>query len=317
VAHALVHRGDVKDQLGDFQGAIADYTAAMEFNGAPVEMVAYALLNRGVIRGQHGDLKGASADYTAVVELKSAPKWEAATALISRGFTKGQLGDPQGEIADYTAAAELEGAPAVAVARAHAFRGWALASLGEHELALKDLNVSIEIPDLPEEARVPTIFRRGEARENLGKPQEALGDYAQCAQSGRMPYVHDGLQSTVRLLLSGKRVDEALAWVRRFHELEPRDASLETRLEARLDMIRAASAVASLEDASHLVDALLEADPEELRARLQFLKPGLELAKTHDESALANLPEDERKIAKEIARSLAEAARPPMGHPPS
>jgi hypothetical protein len=82
-------------------------------------------------------------------------------------------------------------------------------------------------------------------------------------------------------------------------------------------MIRAVSGVASLEDASRMADALLESDPEELRARLQFLKPGLELAKTKDESVLANLPEDERKIAKEIARSLAEAARAPASKPPS
>ena len=74
-------------------------------------------------------------------------------------------------------------------------------------------------------------------------------------------------------------------------------------------MIRAASGVASLDDASRLVDALLETDPEELRVRLQFLKPGLELARTHDESVLASLPEDERKIAKEIARSLEVSAR--------
>jgi aminoglycoside phosphotransferase len=132
-----------------------------------------------------------------------------------------------------------------------------------------------------------------------------------------MPFVHRGLRSIVILLLSDERVVEALTWVRRFHELEPSDVPLETRLEARLDMIRAASGVASLDDASRLVDVLLEADPEELRARLQFLKPGLELARTHDESVLANLPEDERKIAKEIARSLAESAPESKGQPPS
>ena len=85
---------------------------------------------------------------------------------------------------------------------------------------------------------------------------------------------------------------------------------METRLEARLDMIRAAATVASREDMSRLVNALLEADPEELRERLRFLKPGLELARTKDESVLANLPEDERKMAREIARTLVEAARP-------
>jgi len=147
----------------------------------------------------------------------------------------------------------------------------------------------------------------------MGKSEEALGDYILCAQSGILPYVHKGLNSAVRLLLAQKRLDEALGWARRFHELEPPDASLDNRLEARLDMVRAASAVASLEEVGRLVDALLEADPEELRARLQFLKPGLELAKTNDESVLGNLPEDERKIAREIARSLTEAARAAVG----
>ena len=115
---------------------------------------------------------------------------------------------------------------------------------------------------------------------------------------------------------SEERIDEALAWVRRLHELEPCEVPLETQLEARLDIIRAAAKVTSLEDVSRLVDALLETDPEELRARLQFLKPGLELARTNDESVLANLPEDERKMAREIARSLAEAARPAADSPP-
>jgi hypothetical protein len=92
---------------------------------------------------------------------------------------------------------------------------------------------------------------------------------------------------------------------------------MDTRLQARLDMIRAACTVASLEDVSRLADALLETDPEEIRVLLLFLKPGLELARTNDESVLAKLPEEERKIAKEIARSLAEAARQPTAQPAS
>jgi tetratricopeptide (TPR) repeat protein len=240
-----------------------------------------------------------------------------ARALVNRGIAKGHLGDPEGEIGDYTAAVELKGAPAEAVAGALTRRGSVHHNLGRYEEALKDFTLSLEIPDLPKESQIHTIFHRSMTHRKLGKLEEALADYTLCAQSGILHVVHNGLQSTVRLLLSEKRGDEALAWVRRFHELEPREASLDTRLEARLDIIRAASGVASLDDTSRLVDALLEADPEELRARLQFLKPGLELARTNDESVLAKLPEDERKIAKEIARSLAEAARPPMAQPPS
>jgi tetratricopeptide (TPR) repeat protein len=296
-------------------GAMADYTTLVDLKGAPTEQVARALVNRGIAKGKQGDLKDAIADFTAVIELKDATAEQLARALANRGIAEGRQGNPQGAVADYTALVELKGAPAESVAEALTRRGVIHHNSGQYEGALRDFNLSLEITGLPRDSRIHTIFHRGEAHEEMGKPEEALADYAQCAQSSIMPFVHYGLQSTVRLLLSGKRVEEALAWVRRFHELEPRDASLDTGLEARLDMIRAASRIASLDDASRLVDALLEADPEELRARLQFLKPGLELAKTNDESVLANLPEDERKIAREIARSLGEAARPPMGQP--
>jgi tetratricopeptide (TPR) repeat protein len=315
VAIALLFRGISKSQQGDSMGAMADYTTLVDLKGAPTEQVARALVNRGIAKGKQGDLKDAIADFTAVIELKDATAEQLARALANRGIAEGRQGNPQGAVADYTALVELKGAPAESVAEALTRRGVIHHNSGQYEGALRDFNLSLEITGLPRDSRIHTIFHRGEAHEEMGKPEEALADYAQCAQSSIMPFVHYGLQSTVRLLLSGKRVEEALAWVRRFHELEPRDASLDTGLEARLDMIRAASRIASLDDASRLVDALLEADPEELRARLQFLKPGLELAKTNDESVLANLPEDERKIAREIARSLGEAARPPMGQP--
>jgi tetratricopeptide (TPR) repeat protein len=317
VAIALVNRGNAKGQLGDPQGEIADYTAAVELEGAPAEQVAEALLNRGFTKGELGDPQGATADYTAAVELKGATTEHVAKALVNRGIAKGRLGEPRAAIADYTAAVDLKDAPAFHVAIAHMMRGAVYGDLGQHEKALMDFDLSLEIPALSEELRILSIFGRGVAHEKVRKPDEALVDYVRCAQSGILPYFHKGLQSTVRLLLSEKRVDEALGWVRRFHELDPREASLDTKLEARLDMVRAASRVVSLDDTSRLVDALLEADPEELRARLQFLKPGLELARTHDESVLANLPEDERKIAREIARSLEEAGRPPMDQPPS
>jgi tetratricopeptide (TPR) repeat protein len=212
---------------------------------------------------------------------------------------------------------ELVGAPTELLLKALLFRGGVRAILGQHKEALEDYCRLLEIADLPKKYQAYTYLHRGREHEEVGNTEEALVDYSRCAQGGILPYIHDGLRSTVRLLLSEERFDEALVWVRRFHELEPPEASLDAKLEARLDLIRAASSVASLEDVSRLVDALLETDPEELRTRLQFLKPGLELARTHDESVLASLPEDERKIAREIARSFEESARPPVGQPPS
>jgi tetratricopeptide (TPR) repeat protein len=203
------------------------------------------------------------------------------------------------------------------VARALAFRGSVYYDAGKNKKAVRDFNVSLRTSGLPDDVRIATVFYRGMAHAQVGNLEEALADCAESAQSGKPLYVHKALQVTVLLLLTLKRVDEALGWLRRFHELEPHEASLDARLQARLDVILAAAADVLIEDVSRLVDALLETDPEELRERLQFLKPGLELARTKDESVLASLPEDERKMAREIARTLAETARTPADSPPA
>jgi len=317
VADALFNRAISKGQLDDRRGEMADYTSLVELKGTTPEQVARALLSRALAKAELGDPQGGIVDYTALVELKGATPGQVAQALVNRGVTKGQLGDPEGAMADYTSAVELKDAPAEMIARALAFRGEIHFHHDQYDQALRDFNLSLKTSGLPDDVRIATVFYRGMAHVQLGNLKQALADCAKSSQSGTMPFVHQGVRSTVILLLSDERVIEALTWVRRLHELEPSDVPLQTRLEARLDMIRAASAVASLDDTSRLVDALLDADPEELRARLRFLKPGLELAKTNDESVLAKLPEDERKVAREIARSLAESPRPPMGQPPS
>jgi tetratricopeptide (TPR) repeat protein len=316
VARALVARGVAKGRIGDAQSQISDCTAAVELKGAPASEVAHALVHRGDARDKLGDRQGAIADYTAAIELKGTPADQVALALMNRGRAKARQGDRQGAIGDYTAVLELKEAPADLMAGAMTRRGTAYRNLGQIEQAMADFSLALEMPGIGKVPRAHATWHRGEAYEEAGKTEEALADYVQCAQSGIAPYLHYSLQLTVRLLLSEKRADEALTWVRRFRELEPPEVSLDSRLQARLDMVRAASEVASLEDVGHLVDALLETDPEEIRDRLKFLKPGLELARTNDESVLAKLPEEERKIAREIARSLAEAARHPVGQPP-
>jgi tetratricopeptide (TPR) repeat protein len=317
LARALLQRGAAKANLSDFRGAIADYTAVVGLDGTAVEHVAKALLDRGLAKGQLDDRQGAIVDYTAAVELNGAPTELVADGILSRGVTKTELGDSLGAIDDYAAVAKLRGSPSEVVAKALIFRGELLVDLDRFEDALRDFELSIQAPNIPEEIRLTGLFCRGLVHEALREPGNALADYVRCAQSRAIPFVHDCIRAAVRLLFWEGRDHEAFECVRRLHELEPGELPLETRLMARLDIIRQAFEVASLEDVSRLVDALLESDPEELRARLQFLKPGLELAKTHDESVLADLPEDERKIAKEIAQSLAEAARQPMGKPPS
>jgi hypothetical protein len=50
-----------------------------------------------------------------------------------------------------------------------------------------------------------------------------------------------------------------------------------------------------------LLDSALKSDPEEIRARLEFLAPAIQYAQTGDEKALSTLPERERDAAREIA----------------
>ena len=57
-ARAYFNRGTSKDELNDYQGAITDYTRAIEFN--PDYYKAYT--NRGITLEKAGNLKGACKD---------------------------------------------------------------------------------------------------------------------------------------------------------------------------------------------------------------------------------------------------------------
>lgn len=91
-------RGQAKQQQGDFDGAVADYTRAIEAD--PKSSAAY--IARGNAR-EH-DSRGAMADFNRAIELdpKSAP------AYNYRGWAKFGQGDWQGSLADYSRAIELD-----------------------------------------------------------------------------------------------------------------------------------------------------------------------------------------------------------------
>ncbi len=63
---AFAKRGRERLNRGDIDGAIADYSRAIEIN--PEFAEAYA--NRGVARERKGDLAGAKADYAKSIEIQ-------------------------------------------------------------------------------------------------------------------------------------------------------------------------------------------------------------------------------------------------------
>ena len=77
---AYNNRGNAKSDLQDYQGAIADYTKAIEIN----PQLAPAYYNRGLAKYDLKDYQGAIADYSKAIEIN--PQY--ADAYYNRGLAK-------------------------------------------------------------------------------------------------------------------------------------------------------------------------------------------------------------------------------------
>ena len=94
------NRAHSKYDLKDYDGAIADYTKAIELD--PNDASVY--YNRANSKKYLKDYDGAIADYTKAIELD--PNY--ASAYNNRGHLKNDLKDYYGAIADYTKAIKLD-----------------------------------------------------------------------------------------------------------------------------------------------------------------------------------------------------------------
>ncbi|WP_088240111.1 tetratricopeptide repeat protein [Calothrix rhizosoleniae] len=98
-ADTYKHRGDTRCDLGDYQGAIADYTQAIQINSQD----AHAYYNRGHIHYDLGNYESAIADYTQVINIHP----QDADAYYSRGNSRYQLGDNQGSMEDFQKSTDI------------------------------------------------------------------------------------------------------------------------------------------------------------------------------------------------------------------
>ncbi len=305
IAVALYYRGLGKQSLGDTQGAIADYTAVVELPGAPVEQVAQAHFSRGVAKGAMGDRQGEMADYSAAIETPSAPADQVARALVNRGRVKASLTDSQGAIADFTAVPELPGAPAKAIAEALLNRGGAFGTLGNYDKALSDFQSVVGVQETPTEQRSRALLGSAFALAELDRTEEAVARFEEClALRASVEVVHAAFGLLILLYLKSERPEEAVRCMSRLHQWEPEDTPIERRLEVRTEAIVTAAQDHGPETAAFLLNALLQGDPEDVRARMAFLAPALEFASTGNEQALSGLPDRERAAARQIAATI-------------
>jgi len=96
----LVNGGIEKGKEGDLDGAIADFTRAIQLN--PKDDAPY--YNRAQAKWLKKDTAGAIADYTRAIELGSTNP----ATYNNRGNARAENNDRDGAIADYTRAIELK-----------------------------------------------------------------------------------------------------------------------------------------------------------------------------------------------------------------
>ena len=97
---AYYNRGVTKDNIGDYSGAIDDYTNAIKLD--PNDVGVYN--NRGISKSKIGDNSGALDDYTYAIKLN--PNYK--SAYTNRGVSKAKTGDYSGAIDDFTYAIKLD-----------------------------------------------------------------------------------------------------------------------------------------------------------------------------------------------------------------
>ena len=163
---AFVNRAVCKQDKEDHHGAISDWDRALELK--PDDGGWY--VNRGIVKEVIGDYDGALSDYNRAAEVE--PNYE--VAYIARAYVKMRQGDYEGAIADYTRVIELwPNNPA-----AFDNRGLAKSRQGDYDGAIVDHNHAIELQ--PSSAEY--YLNRGTAKANAKDYLGAIADFARAIE---------------------------------------------------------------------------------------------------------------------------------------
>ena len=152
------YRGLSKHLTGDYKGAVADYTLAIE----QTNDFALAYHDRGTAKRYLGDMQGALYDY----RMSTSFKHDFPVAFNNMGSVKIILGDYEGAVQDYSVAIKLDSSFAIAYNN----RGAAKFYLGNIQEALMDFEKSVNI----EKTYLPAINNKASALVKENKYNEAL-----------------------------------------------------------------------------------------------------------------------------------------------
>lgn len=130
---AYNNRGVIYYDLEDKTKAIADFDQSLQLN--PYNVVVYC--NRGLVSGELDDKLGAIEHYSRAIQLEP----DCTTAYFHRGLMRTRLGNKQGAISDYSEVIRLDSQSAIA----YFYRGLAHTKLGNKLGAVEDLQTAVHL----------------------------------------------------------------------------------------------------------------------------------------------------------------------------
>jgi tetratricopeptide (TPR) repeat protein len=170
-ARGYFEKGKSKDNLGNYSGAIDDYTEAILLD--PKFESAYYY--RAIAKGLLGDNEGSITDYTKLIALGKMFS-RASYVYQARGISKQILGDYRGSIVDFTTAISLGTG---VNPENYLARGTSKGMLKDYVGAIADFTMVISY--------VPTkeaYYGRGVANLALHKKNSACLDFSKAGELG-------------------------------------------------------------------------------------------------------------------------------------
>ncbi|MEB3211238.1 MAG: serine/threonine-protein kinase [Leptolyngbyaceae bacterium] len=161
------YRGNTRYLLGDLDGALEDYTKAININP---DGTLKSYVNRGTVRAELGDDEAAIVDYSEAIQRNP----NLAEAYVNRCLSYSNIGKHQEAITDCSQAIRLEPNSVLAYQN----RGLVRRRLGEPIGAIQDFNIAINLdPTDPD-----PYYNRGLAREEVGEMIGAIADYTKAIE---------------------------------------------------------------------------------------------------------------------------------------
>lgn len=167
-AKAYHDRGTAKNSIGDFQGAVYDYRMAVTYNPTLIE----GYNNMGDAKRQIGDYQGAERDYTVAINIDSTDF----VAYNNRGGARYVMGNIDGAKEDFSKAYKLNPESIEIISN----MGSLEQNKGNLEAAIDWFNEAIE----KDENYAPAILNRGLTFELQGMLEEACADWKRAIDLG-------------------------------------------------------------------------------------------------------------------------------------